>query len=110
MACKTEVGETGSESSNLKHQKKKTKLFKFFFFLSMHICRKGGQAQNILSKGKYQTVYKLGGMSKTKWTEFPIILIGTACCKSFFWSPSCGPAETNSSRNHEVAGLIPDLA
>ena len=26
------------------------------------------------------------------------------------WSSCCGTAETNSTRNHEVAGLIPGLA
>ena len=83
MAWKTEVGETGSESNNLKEQKKKMKLFKKLKVSFNANLQKGGQEENTLSKGKYQTLYKLGGMSKTKWTGFSIILIDTACCKSF---------------------------
>lgn len=83
MAGKTEVGETGSESNNLKQQKKKDDAIQKIKFLSMQICRKGGQEENTLSKGKHQTLYRLEGMSKTKLTEVSISSLGTVCFQSF---------------------------
>ena len=59
MAGKTEVGETGSENNNLEEQKKKDEAIQKIKFLSMQICRKGGQEENTLSKRKYQTLYRL---------------------------------------------------
>ena len=83
MAGKTEVGETGSENNNLKEQKKKDEAIQKIKFLSMQICRKGGQEENTLSKRKYQTLYRLESISKTKLTEFSIISLGTVCLLSF---------------------------